>query len=217
MPVYNEESRAVETIKKVLAVNNELQIIVIDDGSTDNSLRILKESFKENKRVMITNHMVNLGKGAAMKTGVKIAWKMEGEAVIFVDADGQHNPKYLPQFMEELKNYPVVFGYRELNKEAPLIRRSGNKLASYLIGVLFNMKRKDMLCGFFGFRKEIYKKIKWTSCRYGVETEIATKIGKNKIPFFEIKIDTIYIDKYKGMTAFDAFKILFKIPFWYIS
>jgi len=217
VPVYNEEYRAVETIKKILEIGKNFKVVVVDDGSADNSLKILNKIFKKNKRVYISNHIVNLGKGAAMKTGLKIAWKLGGEAVIFVDADGQHNPKYLPKFMEKLNDYPVVFGYRELNKNSPWIRRNGNKFAGWLIGFLFNIKRRDLLCGFLGFRKEVYQKIKWNSCRYGIETEMATKVGRNKIPFSEIKIDTIYIDKYKGVTIFDAFKILSKIPFWYFA
>ena len=217
VPVYNEENRAVETINKILEVDKNLYIIVVDDGSTDNSLEILNSKFKKNKRVTIASHVVNLGKGAAMKTGAKIAWKMGGEAVVFVDADGQHDPKYLLEFIKQLEKYPVVFGYRELNNKSPWIRRNGNKFAGWLIGLLFNIKKKDLLCGFLGFRKEVYKKIKWKSCRYGIETEMATKIGRNKIPFSEIKIDTIYIDKYKGVTLFDAFKILAKIPFWWLD
>lgn len=217
VPVYNEENRAVGTINQILKTDKNLKIIVVDDGSNDNSLKELNKNFKKNERVIISNHIINLGKGAAMKTGLKIAWKLGGEAVIFVDADGQHDPKYLPKFIKELDKYPVVFGYRELNKKSPWIRRNGNKFAGWLIGILFNIKKKDLLCGFLGFRKEFYKKIIWKSCRYGIETEMATKIGRNKIPFSEIKIDTIYIDKYKGVTIFDAFKILFKIPFWYFA
>ncbi len=217
LPVFNEEYRAIETVNKILLVDKKIKIVLVDDGSSDNSLKIANKSFKKNKRVTIASHMVNLGKGAAMKTGARIAWKMGAEAVIFVDADGQHNPKYLPKFIEELDKYPIVFGYRELNKKSPWIRRNGNKFAGWLIKTLFNVKRKDLLCGFLGFRKEVYKKIIWKSTRYGIETEMATKVGRNKIPFSEIKIDTIYIDKYKGVTIFDAFKILGKIPFWYFE
>lgn len=217
VPVYNEENRVMGTVKQILKIDKNFKVVVVDDGSSDNSLRILKKHFSKNDRVTLSSHVINLGKGAAMKTGLKIAWKLGGEAVIFIDADGQHNPKYLPKFIKGLEKYPIVFGYRELNKNSPWIRRNGNKLAGWLVGVLFNIKRKDLLCGFLGFKKEFYKQIIWKSCRYGIETEMATKIGKNKIPFSEIKIDTIYIDKYKGVTIFDAFKILFKIPFWYFS
>jgi len=217
IPVYNEEFRAVETIDDIFSNVTDVDVVVVDDGSTDNSYREIKEEFKADGRVTVVRHLVNLGKGAAMKTGIKVAWKLGAEAVIFMDADGQHNPKYLSKFIEELEKYPVVFGYRELSKKSPWIRRYGNKFAGWLIKVLFDIRRKDLLCGFLGFKKEVYKKIKWKSSRYGIETEMATKVGKNKIPFSEVKIDTIYIDKYKGVTIFDAFRILGKIPFWYFE
>lgn len=217
VPVYNEEYRAVETIKKIFSNVKDIGVIVVDDGSSDNSFKEIKEEFKHDNRVKAVRHLINLGKGAAMKTGAKIAWKMEADAVIFIDADGQHNPKYLPKFIEELNKFPIVFGYRELDKKSPWIRRNGNKFAGWLIGLLFNIKRKDLLCGYLGFKREVYKKIVWKSTRYGIETEMATKVGKNNIPFFEIKIDTIYIDKYKGVTVFDAIKILTKIPFWFFE
>ena len=217
MPVYNEEYRAIETIDEIFSNVTDINIIVVDDGSTDNSFKEIKKEFNHDRRVIVVQHLENLGKGAAMKTGVKIASKLGAKAVIFIDADGQHNPKYLPTFIEKLEQFPIVFGYRELDKNTPWIRRNGNKFAGWLIELLFGIKRRDLLCGYLGFKKEVYKKVKWGSNRYGIETEMATKVARNKIPFFEIKIDTIYIDKYKGVTIFDAFKILAKIPFWYLS
>lgn len=216
VPVYNEGLRAVKTIKKILDISKN-NIIVVNDGSKDNSLVVLKKEFKKNKRVVILNHLINLGKGSAMKTGIKMAWKLGYNAVIFIDADGQHNPKFLPLFEEKLKSDLIVFGYRKLNGEMPLIRKFGNLVAKKMVEVLFNIRRKEFLCGFLGFRKSVYKKIKWNSNRYGVETEIATKVGKNRIKFSEVEIDTIYIDKYKGVNIFDAFKILTKIPSWYFA
>jgi glycosyltransferase involved in cell wall biosynthesis len=217
IPVFNEENRAVKVINEILRVEKKVSIIIVDDGSTDNSLKILENSFKKNQRVLVLNHILNLGKGAAMRTGAIMAWRMGFDGVIFIDADGQHNPKYLPNFIEALNDYSIVFGYRLLKNNAPNIRKMGNNLAGWIIATFFNLKRQDNLCGFWGFRKDIYKKIGWTSSRYGIETEVAIKVGKNKIPFSEIKIDTIYIDKYKGVTILDAFKILFQVPFWYFS
>ena len=217
IPVYNEENRVVKTIKEILKIDKKNEIIVVDDGSIDNSYKEIKKEFKRNNRVKIIRHLVNLGKGAAMKTGMKVAWKMGAEAVVFIDADGQHDPRYLPEFIKKLNYYSLVFGYRLLGKNAPWIRRTGNKIAGWFIGNLFKIKRKDLLCGFLAIRKDISKKVRWKSNRYGIETEIATKVGKNKIPFCEIKIDTIYVDKYKGVTIFDAFKILLQIPYWYFE
>lgn len=217
VPIYNEEYRAVETVNKILLVDKKVKVVLIDDGSSDNSLKILRDNFKNNKRVIISSHVINLGKGAAMKTGLKIAFKLGAEGVVFMDGDGQHNPKYLPKFIEELNKYSIVFGYRSLDKNAPFLRRNGNRFTNWSMKTFFNIQRKDLLCGFLGFKKEVYKKIKWQSTRYGIETEIAVKVKHNKIPYSEIKIDTIYLDKYKGMTIFDAFKIIFRLPFWFLE
>jgi hypothetical protein len=74
-----------------------------------------------------------------------------------------------------------------------------------------------MLCGFIAFTENAYQKIKWDSSRYGVETEIVARTGKNRLKYSEIPIATIYKDKYKGVTIFDAIGILFNIPRWLIS
>ena len=216
VPVYNEGLRGIETIKKVLR-KHKGEIVVVNDGSLDNSLKLIKHGFKKINRVTVLNHVINLGKGAAMKTGAEFAFNNGVEAVLFLDADGQHNPKYISKFKRYLKEYPMVFGYRVMNKKMPFIRKWGNIMAANLIKALFGIKKKDLLSGYLGFRKEVYEQIKWGSARYGIETEMATRVGKNIIPFKEIKIDTIYIDKYKGVTILDALKILVQIPFWYFS
>ena len=214
VPVYNERSRAVDTVKKILKFSKSL-VVVVDDGSSDDSYKLLNDEFGGICRVRILRHMINLGKGAAMKTGVAMAWKLRAEAVIFIDSDGQHNPKYLPEFEKALEESNLVFGYRDFDGRMPYVRRWGNKMVVVLVRQMFNVRRKDLLCGFFAFRSEIYDKIYWDSSRYGVETEIATRVGKNKLDFSELKIDTIYLDEYKGVSFLDAVRILSSIPFWF--
>ena len=182
VPSYNESKRLISTIKTILK-STKNNLIIVDDGSKDNTYKLAKKEFGKNTRVKIIRHLINLGKGAAMKTGIEKAWCDGYEAVIFVDADGQHNPKHLRKFEKWLKTYPIVFGYRQLNRKMPLIRKYGNIFASWLVRVLFNIKKKDLLSGYLAFRKEVYKQIVWNSPRYGIETEMATKIGKNKILF----------------------------------
>ena len=214
VPVFNENYRAVKTIKDVLNIFNG-EVIVIDDGSFDNSHDLLLKEFQEKKRVWLLKHELNLGKGAAMKTGVLMAKKIKAKAVIFIDSDGQHQPKMIPEFEKRLNNFDLVFGYRELSSKMPIIRKLGNLIAKKIIEYLFGVKRKDFLCGYLGFNMKSYNKIKWYSNRYGVETEIATKVARNHLSYDEIKIDTIYVDKYKGVSLIDAFKVLLKIPSWY--
>lgn len=216
VPEYNEGQRAVVTINSILKFTKGL-IIVIDDASEDNSYKLLNDSFGKNRQVVILRHLINLGKGAAMKTGIRMARKRKIDSVIFIDADGQHNPRHLINFEKALESNDLVFGYRSMGTEMPAVRKWGNIISLNLIKTMFKISRADLLCGYFGFNLRIYPKIKWLSSRYGVETEIAVRAGKNKIEFMELKVDTIYIDKYKGVTIFDAFKILLKLPFWYFE
>lgn len=217
VPVYNEEKRAVNTVKKILEVDKQSLVILVDDGSRDNSYKILQSAFGKNKRVVILQHIINLGKGAAMKTGVEKAWKLGCDTIIFVDSDGQHNPEHLLDFKKELRKSNLVFGRRKMGVEMPVIRKWGNIAMVELVKRFFNIQRSDILCGYFGFKKIIYKKIKWDEPRYGVETQIAVKVGKNKLPFSEVNVDTIYIDKYKGLSIFEAFSFFAKLPYWYIK
>jgi glycosyltransferase involved in cell wall biosynthesis len=216
VPVFNEEQRVIQTIKNILKYSG-YPVVVIDDGSTDKSYSILRKTFLKDRKVVLLKHVINLGKGAAMKTGVEKAWELGGEAVIFLDADGQHDPKMIPRFAKELRTNQIVFGYRALDSKMPTVRRWGNYLASYVVKVLFGIHKKDLLSGYLGFRKEVYNKIYWQSNRYGIETEMATRIGRYHLPFKEIKIDTIYVDKYKGVSLIDAVRIFMQIPFWYFT
>lgn len=214
IPVFNENKRAIETISQTLQ-HTKNQIIVVDDGSSDNTFALLEKKFKNNKQIILHQNVINLGKGEAMKIAVKLAWHFKAKAIIFLDGDCQHDPAFIPQFEQKILKHNLVFGYRELKQDVPLVRKLGNITARKLVERLFKIKRKDLLCGYFAFTKKVYPLIKWHSKHYGVETEIATKVGKLGLNFSEIKINTTYIDKYKGVNLFDAFKILLRIPGWY--
>ena len=211
IPAYNEAPRMGAVIRGVKKYCQN--IIVIDDGSKDKTSEVAKKA-----GVKVLRHRLNLGKGAAMKTGVETALESGAEAIILLDADGQHDPKHIPEFLKQLEQgSEIVFGSRNLSFGVPLVRYLGNKFGSVLISLIFGIYRSDMLCGFIAFTENAYKKIKWDSSRYGVETEIVARTGKNKLKYSEIPIATIYKDKYKGVTIFDAIGILFNIPRWLIS
>ena len=211
IPAFNEASRIGQVIDGVK--KHTKNIIVVDDGSSDNTYRVA-----EKLGVWVLRHKINLGKGAAMITGVEAAFSLGAEAVIFIDADGQHDPKYISQFVKQLEQgFGIVFGSRNLSYGVPMVRYLGNKLGAVLIASIFKIYRSDILCGFMAFDKKTYRKIKWDSSRYGVETEIVARTGKNRLKYTEIQIEAIYIDKYKGVTILDAIGILFNIPRWLFS
>jgi glycosyltransferase involved in cell wall biosynthesis len=212
IPLYNEEQYISEVLNGLAPY--KLPVIVVDDGSTDKSLQKLKNS--KNKNFQVLEHKVNLGKGAAMKTGADWAFSNGSDAVIFMDSDNQHEAADVSKFVSALesKKYDIVFGTRNYNYGVPLVRFLGNKFASVLLKVMFNIFITDVLCGFKGMTKDAYKKLKWNSTGYGVETEIVARAGKNKLSFKEVPIQTIYHDKDKGVTILDAFGVLGQVIVW---
>ena len=189
MPVYNEEGTFEKIIKKVKAVKLDLEkeIIVVDDGSTDNSRKLIE---KQNgiKKLF---HKINSGKGAAISTGLKYA---TGDIIIIQDADLEYNPEEYPKIIGPIigGKAEVVYGERfSLNQRERWAIPShffGNKLLSFLTGVIFLRKVKDMETCYKAFRKEIIKGIKIKSRRFDVEPEITAKILKRGIRIHEVPI-----------------------------
>jgi len=216
IPVYNEGKRVLEVLKS-LRDKCKLKVVLVDDGSSERSINVLKSWIRNKKDIVLLRHKKNKGKGASMLTGALYCWENSFDSIIFMDGDGQHNPNEIESFINGLKKFPLVFGFRDMGKNMPIVRRWGNKVAKRLIKVLFGIDRFDLLCGYFAISKKVFNKIRWHSERYGVETEVATFVAKNKLKYLEVPVETIYKNKYKGVTLIDAVKILLKIPGWYFS
>jgi glycosyltransferase involved in cell wall biosynthesis len=215
VPVYNEEEKVVDVLKELS--KTRFHVIVVDDGSTDNSLNKIKNL--KLKNFIVLQHKINLGKGAALKTGCEYAFTHSADAVIMVDSDGQHKVVDLPRFVEKLgsNKYDVVFGSRNLNLGVPLDRYMGNKLASVLVGFMFGIYVSDLICGFRGLTKKAYKKIKWESTGYGVETEMVIRTKKNGLSHCEVPVETVYYDNYKGVSIIDALGVLVNLFRWRLT
>ena len=218
VPVYNEQTH----IQPLLARLDEIrrsehiqQIIIINDGSTDGTGAKLAEI--DNGSCIVLTHKKNQGKGATLKTGFEYARKHDFDAVICMDGDEQHDPSHIGEFIKDLKDNSIVFGYRTLGKDVPFYRRFGNAFARQIFQRIFGIYRKDLLCGYMGFRREIYRDLTWQSDDYGVEVELSTIIGKKRLPIKEIQVATIYHDKFKGVSLSDALRIFLKIPWWYLK
>lgn len=212
IPFYNEEKHIIQVVKNI--AKYKLNIILVDDGSINNLKPIIKDL--KIKNLILLTHKINLGKGAAMKTGAEFAFENGADAVIFMDGDGQHESDDIPKFVETLKSgrFDAVFGTRNYSSDVPLVRYLGNKLISIVLNFLFKIYVSDVLCGFKGFTKKAYKNIKWDSAGYGVETEITVRTGKTKLNFCEVPIRSIYHDKVKGVTILDGISVLGEIIKW---
>lgn len=135
IPAYNESSNLEWHHKKIseFAKSKELnlEIIYINDGSTDNSLEILKKITKQDKSTQYLSLSRNFGKEAAGTAGLK---QSSGDAVVMIDADGQHPIEILPTFIEEwVKGFDVVIGVRKDNQKEGLVQRYGSKLYNILM------------------------------------------------------------------------------------
>lgn len=204
IPGYNEERYLVSVLKQTKKVTNN--IVYVDDGSTDRSYQIAKKSIP-----LVLHHQINLGKGAALKTGCEYAFKkLHADAVILMDSDGQHNPSELIKFIKHLEEgAKFIFGVRNFTAvEMPLVRFIGNKFASAFLSLLFGKYIPDIPSGFKAVTKSTYKKIQWTSSGYEVEAEIAARVAKFNVPYELLEIKTIYHDVDKGVSALDALHVM---------
>lgn len=210
IPAYNEEKRIGSVIKKTKKyVKN---IIVVDDGSRDRTFEVA-----EKLKVVVAKHPINLGKGAALKTGCEIAIRKGAEIIVLIDSDGQHNPHEIPKLIKSLDDSDIVFGCRELSKNMPFTMRFGNWFIRLTMHVLFGIKLKDTQCGFRALTKQAYKKIRWSSTDYAVESEMIANSGKKNLKFKPVDVETIYSDSYKGTTVMDGLKIVSNMLWWRLT
>ena len=209
VPAYNEARQIHRCIEHIL--EHTKNVIVVDDGSTDKTGTIL--DLIGGITVIHLKH--NAGKGHAMKIGAKEAFRRGAAGVIFLDADNQHHPKHIPEFMRLLgRGNDIVIGVRILKAAIPWHRKLGNFIMAGLMHLLFHIYIPDMMCGYRAFTKKGFAKLEWQTSNYGVEIEMLTIIGRKKLSFKTIVVDTIYLDKYKGFSVWDGIKIMLSLPYY---
>lgn len=213
IPVYNEEKTialVLETIFKIQLPTYE--IIVVNDGSTDESLKKIKSV--KNKLIKIISHKTNLGKGAAVRSGIKVA---TGDYILIQDADLEYNPEEIPKLIKPIP-FPqrqqtglrsegvAVYGSRFVNNQAviPLLYFLGNKFLTFLTNLLYRTKLTDMETGYKLLPASFLKQIKLNSSHFDIEPEITAKLIKKGFKIIEIPIS------YKGRTHLAGKKLTVK-------
>jgi glycosyltransferase involved in cell wall biosynthesis len=211
LAAYNEGARIGPVVEKICKLG--FSVIVVDDGSKDDTAQVAKT-----RGAHVLVHILNLGKGAAMKTGADYAFGKGASAVIFMDADGQHRPEELPLFVKGLEQgYAVVFGTRKRTKSMPIVRRLGNWVITTVVRLFYRMNLRDVTSGYRAVTAKAYKIVRWDSRDYSVESEIIARAGRNNLRYVELDIATIYHDKYKGMTIFTGLSIVWNLIWWRIT
>lgn len=201
IPGLNEEKHIGRVIRKARSAGFK-DIVFVDDGSRDKSARVA-----EKEGATVLSHAINLGKGAAAKTGCDYALQQGARIIVLIDGDGQHKPEDIPRVLKVLKGRDIVFTHRAFNKNMPFVYRFGNWFINQSTYILFGLKLKDTQCGFRAMTREAYEKVRWTSPDYTMESEMISLAGKNGLKYAEIPIRTIYHDKYKGTSIWDGVRI----------
>ena len=210
IPAHNE---AKHIQKVVIQVREYCQnIVVVDDGSNDNTAQQAEEA-----GALVLKDVINLGKGAALKTGCDYAFRNGASKVIAMDADGQHHAESIPHFKKALDDHDIVFGYRTNSQVMPLVLKFGNWFINRTSRLLYKINLKDTQCGYRAFTIQAYHKIRWQSPDYSMESEMISKVGRHKLKYSEVPIQTIYSDKYKGTTVLDGAKIVLKMFWWRLN
>ena len=115
IPAYNEEEGITDVISQLKELSRNYEILVVDDGSTDNTYKLATET-----GVKVIRHPYNKGYGAALKTGIRNA---EADIVLFMDADGQHQPRDIKKLIQYIGEYDMVVGARTKKPKISLLRR----------------------------------------------------------------------------------------------
>ena len=155
IPAFNEEKRIQKLISEIKLISEDYEIIVIDDGSNDNTANAALSA-----GAVVISHPFNLGYGSALQTGYKYALKNYFDIIVQMDADGQHDPKYIPQMIDILANQDidVLIGSRFKNKtnyKTTLARKLGIKLFSAITSLIIKKKITDATSGYQAIKAKV--------------------------------------------------------------
>ncbi len=188
MPVYNERATVEEIIRRVLAVNLRIELIVVDDCSTDGTSEILAALQRELGFTLI-RQPVNQGKGAALRRGFAA---VTGDLVIIQDADLEYSPEEYPQLIELIcqGRADVVYGSRFLGRHRVFLfsHYLGNRLLTLATNILYNTMLTDMETCYKAMRIDVLRSMTLKSNGFGIEPEITAKVFKRGYRVYEIPI-----------------------------
>ncbi|MEO8662705.1 MAG: glycosyltransferase [Bryobacteraceae bacterium] len=209
MPVFNEEDTVAAAVQRLLAVDFgvgvEIEVVVVDDGSTDRSHAILEQLRDTNpERVILLTHEQNRGKGAAIRSAIARA---SGEFAVVQDSDLEYDPTDLPRLIRPLieGRADAVFGSRFLNSGERRVLYFWNSLANHFLTTVCNifadMNLTDVETGYKAFRLSLVKSIPLRSDRFGIEPELAIKLAQRGAAVYEVPVS------YHGRTYIEGKKI----------
>ncbi len=207
LPAYNEEN-SIKQVLENLPHDNSIEIIVIDDKSTDNSVREIK-NVNGKAKLKLLRHKKNRGYGGAVITGIAHA---KGDVLVTMDSDGQHCPEDIFRLVEPIFNGEADFtiGSRYLGSnyyDLPIKTRLGEAIIEKVLKLFFGQKIMNNQNGFRAFSKKlvpIFKKARYQGFAYATETIILTLVNKNKIVECPVKV----YDRKHGSSKIDMLELM---------
>lgn len=216
MPLYNEEKTIAIVLDKLLKQKEVKEIVVVDDGSTDDSAKIVKKFVKKHKSIKFFQK-INGGKGSAIRLALK---KASGDYVLIQDADLEYDPEEIPLLLEPILKgrSEVVYGSRFLGAHSNLLfwHRLGNDFLNFLINLLFNTTLSDMETCYKLLPRELMQSLDLKANKFDLEPEITCKILKKGIRIYEVPINYVGRDFSEGKKAtwkdgFVALRMIFTL------
>lgn len=190
IPSYNEAPTIMKVINKILSLNTpySVEIIIINDGSSDDTAEILKNlSYVKNIKIITNNK--NRGKGASIRKGLTMA---AGDIILVQDADLEYDPGDIPKLLEQFNNkeVKVVYGSRVINKNptSHWTFNFGGRFLTFVTNLLYQANITDEATGYKAFRKEVIKNLKLKSRKFEFCPEVTAKIIKNGFKITEVPI-----------------------------
>ncbi len=160
IPFYNEQENIPTLYMKITEVMDSIgepyEMVFVDDGSKDNSYRVLSEIYEHDRRVNVVRLRRNFGQTAALKAGFDFA---RGDVVISMDGDLQHDPEEIPRFLEKIEEgFDLVSGWRSQRRDHWLMRRLPSRVANWMMAKLSGIDLHDFGTTFKAYRKEIFRR-----------------------------------------------------------
>lgn len=207
IPVFNEERTLAKVVEKLLKLTNLLEIIIVDDCSTDNTAQVALNLAAENEVIKYVRQPRNQGKTQALKIGFEMT---VGDIVIVQDADLEYDPADIPEVIAPILEgfADVVYGSRFMVKRATRVlyfyHYLANKGLTFISNLLTNLNMTDVETCYKAFRGEIIRNVIITSDGFGFEIEVTAKVAKLNCSFYEVPIS------YYGRTYEEGKKITYR-------